>query len=65
MDVTLFKTLNHVVCMFLSPTHAVSGVAWMGESVLAQLFLKAECVTTMARGSGGHDRSSFFDRGQM
>lgn len=35
----------------------VLSAASAGESVLARLFLKAECVTTMARGSRGHDLS--------
>lgn len=62
----LFKMLlYYVVCMFFSPTHSVSDVASTGELLLARLFLKAEWMTTMAKGRRGHDHSSFIDRGQM
>lgn len=66
VSLILFKMLlYYVVCMFFSPTHSVSGVASTGELVLARLFLKAEWMTTMAKGRRGHDHSSFIDRGQM
>lgn len=49
----------------MAKIYSVCVVASVGESVLARLFLKAECMTTTAKGRRGHDHSSFIDRGQM